>query len=247
MPSDRKPSTDQVLTKTSIGFGCLARCVSRSAMWMPLTPAFLASLAHSSRVRLLELEPEIAGDVQERLLDEPRHHTGIGAAARYSGGASRAFAAGRQNGLAQRIVRAGFRTEPGIEIKAGPRLDHSVDVKGADLTAEFHDVDRRRVDRQVDAKALAAACGQQRAEELAVILARDRLMDEADTAVVQELAVLILGIDDHKTGFVIVEMTLDQRQRAFADRAEADHDNGSADAGVDRPIGHLRSLRSNKG
>ena len=50
MPSDRKPSTDQVLTNTSIGFGCLARWVSRSAMWMPLTPAFLASRAQSSRV-----------------------------------------------------------------------------------------------------------------------------------------------------------------------------------------------------
>ena len=50
MPSDRKPSTDQVLTKTSSGFGCLARWVSRSAIWMPLTPSFLASSPHSSRV-----------------------------------------------------------------------------------------------------------------------------------------------------------------------------------------------------
>ena len=38
MPSERKPSTDQVLTKTPIGFGFRARWVSRSAMWMPLTP-----------------------------------------------------------------------------------------------------------------------------------------------------------------------------------------------------------------
>jgi hypothetical protein len=37
-PSDTKPSTDQVLTNTSLGFGFFERCVSRSAMWMPLTP-----------------------------------------------------------------------------------------------------------------------------------------------------------------------------------------------------------------
>src|ERR1700681_2431429 len=50
MPSDKKPSTDQVLTNTSNGFGFLARWVSRSAIWTPLTPTFLASLPHSSRV-----------------------------------------------------------------------------------------------------------------------------------------------------------------------------------------------------
>ncbi len=50
MPSDRKPSTDQVLTNTFIGFGALARWVSRSAMWMPLTRARLASRAQSACV-----------------------------------------------------------------------------------------------------------------------------------------------------------------------------------------------------
>jgi hypothetical protein len=49
IPSERKPSTDQVLTKTFIGFGFLARCVSRSAMWMPLTPAARISAPHSAR------------------------------------------------------------------------------------------------------------------------------------------------------------------------------------------------------
>src|SRR5215475_5212865 len=49
-PSDTKPSTDQVLTNTFIDPGCLARRASRSAIWMHLMPAFLASRAHSSRV-----------------------------------------------------------------------------------------------------------------------------------------------------------------------------------------------------
>src|SRR6476620_8394101 len=48
MPSDKKPSTDQVLTNTSGGFGDLERCVSRSAMWMPLTPACRIKSAHSA-------------------------------------------------------------------------------------------------------------------------------------------------------------------------------------------------------
>ena len=48
-PSEMKPSTDQVFQNTFIGFGRLVRCVSRSAMWMPLTPAFFISLAQPSR------------------------------------------------------------------------------------------------------------------------------------------------------------------------------------------------------
>ncbi len=47
MPSDRKPSTDQVLTNTPGAFGFLARCVSRSAMWMPLMPVCRIRSAHS--------------------------------------------------------------------------------------------------------------------------------------------------------------------------------------------------------
>src|SRR3569623_628274 len=49
-PSDRKPSTDQVLTNTSGSFGFLERWVSRSAMWMPLMPACRIKSAHSALV-----------------------------------------------------------------------------------------------------------------------------------------------------------------------------------------------------
>src|ERR1700724_4444992 len=50
MPSETKPSTDQVLTNTSIGFGFFERWVSRSAMWMPLTPSLRASSPQPSRL-----------------------------------------------------------------------------------------------------------------------------------------------------------------------------------------------------
>src|SRR5436305_1500699 len=50
MPSDTKPSTDQVLTNAFIGFGFFERWVSRSAMWMPLTPSLCASWPQPSRL-----------------------------------------------------------------------------------------------------------------------------------------------------------------------------------------------------
>ena len=76
-----------------------------------------------------------------------------------------------------------------------------------------------------------------------VVVFGDGLMDELDALVVEDLAVLVLWVDDYETGFVIIEMALDQRQRAFADRAEADHDNGAGDRGVNGPIGHSLSLQ----
>ena len=78
-----KPSTDQVFQNTLSGFGFLVRWVSRSAMWMPLTPAFFISLAQPSRSSCAgssNFEAEIVGEVDQRLLDEPRDHARIGAA-----------------------------------------------------------------------------------------------------------------------------------------------------------------------
>ena len=80
-------------------------------------------------------------------------------------------------------------------------------------------------------------------EQVAVIVLGDGLMDEADAALVQQLAVLVLGVDHHEAGLVVAEMALDQRQGAFADRAEADHHDGPVDAGVHGPIGHFQSLQ----
>ncbi len=101
----------------------------------------------------------------------------------------------------------------------------------------------RRVDRKVDAEALSAAFGEQRGQELAIILLRHGLLDEADAPLVQQLAVLVLGVDHHEAGLVVLEMPLDQRQRALADRAEADHHDGAVDAGVDGVVGHRLLLQ----
>src|SRR5262249_47007692 len=75
---------------------------------------------------------------------------------------------------------------------------------------------------------------------------RDSLVDEPDAALVQDAPILVLGIDDHKALLVVSKMSLDQRERAFADRAEADHDNWTINTGIHGPVGH-RSLLQGHG
>ena len=63
-------------------------------------------------------------------------------------------------------------------------------------------------------------------------------MDEADAAIIEELAIGIVRIDDDEALLVEFEVTLDQRQGALADRAEADHHDRAGDAPVLRPMRH---------
>ena len=77
----------------------------------------------------------VARDVEQRLLDEPGHHAGIGAAGGDRGRAARVLALGGQQRLAQRIVRALLGAEILVEIEAEPGLDDGVDVERADLPA----------------------------------------------------------------------------------------------------------------
>ena len=63
-------------------------------------------------------------------------------------------------------------------------------------------------------------------------------MDELDAALVEQLAVRVVGVDDDEMVLVEVEMALDQRQRSLADRTEADHDDRAVDAPVQRPMRH---------
>ncbi len=205
-----------------------------------------ADLAHEPRpvlaaARVLMVDRQVAGEVEQRLLHEPRHHAGIGAAAGDRGRAAGLAPARGKRLLAQHVVGARTRALALVEIEPGPGLVHGVDVEGAQFAGELHDVDGRGVDREVDAKALPAAFRQQRRENLAVIVARERRLDEADAALVEKTPVLVGGIDHHEAALVILEMPLDQGQRPLADRAEADHRDGAGDAAVHRPIGHLSS------
>src|SRR3979411_1621069 len=105
MPSDTKPSTDQELTNTVIVFGFFERWGARFAVWgvgaldadlvRELAPAFAA-------LRVVEFGVGVAGDIEQRLLDEPRYHAGIGATGGDRGRSARALVFCRQQGLAQR-------------------------------------------------------------------------------------------------------------------------------------------------
>ena len=89
--------------------------------------------------------------------------------------------------LAQRVVGAAGVVGRAVEIEAEPRLDDGVDIEHAKLAAEPHQVERGGVDRQVDAEALAAALGEQRGQQLLVVLLGHRLLHEGDAALVEQL------------------------------------------------------------
>src|SRR6185312_10261085 len=65
--------------------------------------------------------------------------------------------------------------------------------------------------------------------------------------VAQRLAALVLGVEHDHARPVVLQVTLEERQRAFADRAEADHDDRSGDGRVNGPVGHSEPLQSISG
>src|SRR5262245_64213566 len=82
---------------------------------------------------------------------------------------------------------------------------------------------------------------------MTIVILRHGLMDEADAALIEQLAVFVLGVDDHKALLVVSEVTLDQRQGALADRTEADQYDGTVDTGMNWPFRHSQSLPRNAG
>ncbi len=202
-----------------------------------------------ARLRLDEVELELAGDVDQRLLHHPRDHAGIGAAAAHGGGAAGAAPAQVEQALTQGVVRALRDRAVAVGIEAGPGLDHGVDVEGVEVLGELHHVDRRGVDRQVHDHAAPRPHGEQRGEDLAIVLLRQRLVNEAELALVEQPAVAVVRCDDDELRPVERDVPFDQRQSALADRAEADHHDRAVETGVQRPalgrgggvhVGHSR-------
>jgi len=150
----------------------------------------------------------------------------------------RILAALAHHRLAQRIVGARFVAKRLVVIEPRPGLDDRVDVERADLAAIAHDIERRRVDREVDAEALALARGQVLVERGAVVVTREPQLHEADAALIQEPPTGVVRIDDDEAVPVEIEVTLDERQGPFADRSEADHDDRACDAPVPGPMRH---------
>ena len=187
---------------------------------------------------------EVAGEVDEGRLHEPRHHARVGAAARHRSGAARRPPLLVDHRRAQRVVGARRVVAILVVVEAGPRLDDGVEVQHAELAAQLHDVERRGVDRQVDAEALPVALAEQRREQRSIVVGGDVLTQVAHTELVEQRPVTVVGVDDGESLTVEVDVAVEQRQGAAADRAEADHDHGPGDA-CERAGGNGRGGHAN--
>ena len=214
--------------------------------------AFDAGALHQPRpvvagLGLLDLQADLGGDVEQCLLDEPRHHSGIGAAAAHGGDAARTAAAQIEQAFAQRVVRALRDRKLAVGIKARPRLDHGVDVKDIEILGELDEIDRGGIDREVDDHAATRARFEKRGKRLAVVFLGDRHMDETEVPIVEQTTVFVIRRDHHELGAVEPDVPLQQRQRSPADRAEADHHDRTVEGGVQRPggvgLGHRIHIR----
>ena len=94
---------------------------------------FLAAL------RLSGLEADVARDIEQSLLDEPRHHAWIGAAAGNRRRAGPERLALVEHFLAKRIIRALRQREPRVDVEARPGLADRVDIERTQFMREADD------------------------------------------------------------------------------------------------------------
>ena len=155
-------------------------------MWMTLTPSLLRELP--PRLRASSGRPASTpvsrGDVEQRLLDEVRDEPRIGAVRQHRGRARQLGVPQRERLFAQRVVRTLRRRQGRVGVAAGPRLDAGVEIERALLVAELDQRDARHVDRQVEQE---IAAPDQRVEHAPVVLAGQRLLDEADAVLGRDL------------------------------------------------------------
>ena len=112
-----------------------------------------------------------AGEVEERLLDEMRDETRIGAVRQDRGRALRKAAAQGERALAQRIVRPRRRRQLRVGVPARPRLDAGIEIERTLLLAELDQRHARHVDRDVEQKIAGA---EPSVEHIAVVVAGQR-------------------------------------------------------------------------
>ena len=196
-PSPTKPSIDQVLTNSPGRFGCSGHL--RVALGdVDHLDAELARQRGPLRPRSAgdhrDRRPVSRGDVQQRLLDEVRDQAGIGAVRDHRRRAAGAGLAAPARSRAARSSSAATACSVGIGVAARPRArcrcrDRARRAPGTSSIS----ADRRDVDRQVEQEVARA---QQRLEHSPVILARQRLDDEARRRGFGHVAAALLGGDD---------------------------------------------------
>ncbi len=184
---------------------------------------------------LVGRDAEVAHHIEQRVLDHPGDHARIGTAAAHRRDAAGPPPAQLEHAFAQRIVRACRRRQGAVGVQAGPGLDHRVDVERVDVLGEIHELDRGRIDRQVHDQTAPGPGREQGREDVAIVRLGQRHMNEAELALVQKCAVVVVRRDHRELGGIEGDVPLQERQRAPADRAEPDHHDGAVEAGVHRP------------
>ena len=127
------------------------------------------------------LEADVARDIEQSLLDEPRHHAWIGAAAGDRRRAGPERLALVEHFLAKRIVRALRQREPRVDVEARPGLADRVDIERTQFMREADDRGGGNFDREIDDESLARSLGEQRLQQIDEIFPRHGLFDESDS------------------------------------------------------------------
>ena len=187
-------------------------------------------------VGLVGSDADITHDIEQRALDHPGDHARIGTATAHRRDPAGSAPTQLDHAFTQRIVRTRRRRQGAVGIEAGPGLDHRIDVERIDVPGELHQLDRRGVDRQIHHQAAPGPKREQGREHVAIVRLGQCHMDKSDLPLVEQRAIVVVRRDHHELGAIENDVPLDQRQGAFADRAEPDHHDRAIESRVHRPV-----------
>ena len=181
---------------------------------------------------------DVARDGQQRLLDEMRDQTWIGAMRQHRGRPARQRAGQLEHGFAQRVVGALRGGERRIGVAAGPGFDAGVEIQRAELLAQRDQRHRGHVDRQVQQEVAAA---QQRRQHVAIVAAGQRLDAHGNAIRRGDRRPTRIAGDDADLRGRDVDVAQDERQDALADAAEAQHHQAGGEGDVLHRSSSLRN------
>ena len=177
------------------------------------------------------LQLRIAGQLQQRLLDEVRDQARVGAMRHHRSGATRIRGTQGQRFLAQGVVGALGHRRARIGIATGPGLDAGVQVHGALFPAVLDERQAGDVDRNIEEEVTAA---EQRLEDAAVVLAHQRFTDEFHAEFLRFLRARVLRGHDSDAFGLDADVAQDQRQDTLPDAAKTDNQDTTREINVNR-------------
>ncbi len=168
------------------------------------------------------LHARVLGDVQERLFDQVRHQAGIGAMREDRRRRILVPLAQPQGLQAHGVIAARFDRHAGVRIAAGPRFNAGIQIQRAALTRQLQERHTGYIHRQIQQEIAGAEGGLQNP---AVVLGRQRRLDEFHAKFLGFRVALVFGRDDGDAIRRSADVTQDQRQDTLSDAAETDHDD----------------------